>query len=131
MSKHIKQNNLKNNQQAIDDDEDEGSGSLHFEWQQRLYETYELIHSQHKGAKALVDGFSKEKPNFDDPIINQDLHPLAKKAYFSGIDNTKDISIPSENLDPNIRAELKKQLDYKLNLTQQLTQKPTMTPKPF
>lgn len=113
-----------------DDDESGGSGSADFQWQSRLYEVYELIHDQHKGEKSPVDGFTKDQANNfgDDPIVNRDLHPLAHEAYFSGIDNTADNAVPSENTDPNVRAELRKQLDYKLQL--QLGKTPTNSPKP-
>jgi len=124
---------LKNrkNKQEEDDATGGDEGTRGFEWQTRMYEVYELIHDSHIGEKAPVEGFNKDKINEfeDDPVLNQDLHPLAQEAYFSGIDNTIDNAVPSENHDPNVRAELKKQLEYKL----QLGNKPSMvnTPKPI
>jgi hypothetical protein len=123
---------MTDNPQKTPDDDDDGEGGHDFNWQERLYQVYELIHEQHKGPKNPTEGFSKDNPtNFNDPLLNQDLHPLAQAAYFSGIDNTKDQSVPSENMDPNIRAELKKQLEYKLKLGQELNHTPKMTPKPY
>ena len=40
-------------------------------------------------------------------------------------------SVPSENTDPNVRNELRKQLDYKLKLSQNLTNSMTPKPTPF
>lgn len=121
--------NRKNKQEK--DDDDGGEGGADFQWQRRLYEVYENIHEAHEGEKAPTQGFNKDQTEGfrDDPLVNRDLHPLAKEAYFSGIDNTADNSVPSENMDPNIRNELRKQLDYKLKLSQNLTN--PMTPKPF
>ncbi|MAZ39423.1 MAG: hypothetical protein CMF49_04820 [Legionellales bacterium] len=125
--------NRRKNPKDDNEDDDGGEGARELQWQSRLYETYEAIHEAHQGEKAPTEGFQKtqESNPSDDPLLNRDLHPLAQEAYFSGIDNTADNSVPSENTDPNIRAELKKQLEYKLQLSNQPKMSNTPTPKPY
>lgn len=97
-----------------------------------LQEIYKKIHAEHQGKKGIIPAFDALVDVAGELSSLVDQHPLLQSAYFSGIDNSKEHSIASENTDPNVRAELKKQLDYKLRLLNEQQNKPGMVPpSPF
>ena len=101
------------------------------EWE--YYEIHELIRSKHKGKVEAARKFHENKGqnNSQTAEFNDDQHPLAAKAYFSGIDNRDETPLPGESTDEEVRNEL--EFRHRLRMQQRLglTSTPTPTPKPM
>ncbi len=98
-----------------------------------LYQVFLRIHEQHRGLKAPPRNALQNDVPIDPELAalsQQDVHPLQKSAYFSGMaDNQKESMIPSENTDPNIRNEYNLQLRKRLEHQKQLNL--NMAPRPY
>lgn len=126
--------------QADDDTSQGGEGSGGGTWippydPETLYQVFLRIHEQHRGLKEPPrNALQNDVPIDPDlaPISQQDIHPLQKSAYFSGMsDNPKESMIPSENTDPNVRNEYNMQLRKRLEIQKQLKLNMTPTPRPY
>lgn len=126
-------------EQAVDDEGGEGTGGGDGgAWKppfdpEVLYQVFLRIHEQHRGLKEPPRNALQNDVPIDPELAavsQQDIHPLQKSAYFSGMaDNQKESMIPSENTDPNIRNEYNLQLRKRLEHQKQLNL--NMTPKPY
>lgn len=98
-----------------------------------LYKVFLRIHEQHRGLKEPPRNALQNDVPIDPELAavsQQDVHPLQKSAYFSGMaDNQKESMIPSENTDPNIRNEYNMQLRKRLEHQKQLNL--NMAPRPY
>lgn len=98
-----------------------------------LYKVFLRIHEQHRGLKEPPRNALQNDVPIDPELAavsQQDVHPLQKSAYFSGMaDNQKESMIPSENTDPNIRNEYNLQLRKRLEHQKQLNL--NMAPRPY
>lgn len=98
------------------------------------YDIHELIRSKHKGKVEAGRKFHEriEQNNGQTAEFNDDTHPLAAMAYFSGIDNQDETPLPGESTDEEIKNELefrkRLQLQKQLGLSNGFV---PPTPKPF
>ncbi|NNM58441.1 MAG: hypothetical protein HKM04_01330 [Legionellales bacterium] len=96
------------------------------------YEIHELIRSKHKGKVEAGRKFHERlaQENGQTAEFNDDMHPIAAMAYFSGVDNEKESPIPGINTDEEIIEELKFRKRLQLQKQLGLDNAHTSTPRP-
>lgn len=98
------------------------------EWE--YYDIFELIRSKHKGKVEAGRKFHQRTgpDNTKTAEFNNDAHPLAAMAYFSGIDNTDETPLPGESTDEEAQAKLefKKRQELQMRLGLQQNNTPTL-----
>lgn len=97
-----------------------------------LYELHETIRAQHKGKVEAARKFHEriQQNNNQTAAFDNDKHPLAAMAYFSGIDNQDETPLPGESTDEDIRNELEYTQRLRLQKQLGLTNSTTPTPRP-
>lgn len=96
------------------------------------YDIHELIRSKHKGKVEAGRKFYErlEQNNTQTADFNNDAHPLAAMAYFSGMERDE-TPLPGESTDEEIRFEMELQLKKQLKKQYNPAYSSTPTPKPF
>jgi hypothetical protein len=132
-SRQLKQRNVLLTEAEEEDDSGgtTGAGSLLPEGE--YFDIFQDIRSKHKGR---VDPAREYKPhsqrdNAQTSEFNDDNHPLASKAYFSGIDNREETPLPGESEDAEVKAALEYHKKLKLQKQLGLVNATTPTPRPY
>ncbi|MFN7098033.1 MAG: hypothetical protein ACK4PR_10840, partial [Gammaproteobacteria bacterium] len=136
MSEKLTRKNLQQRNVLLPEDEDDeggsgesGAGSLTLP-EIEYYNIFELIRSKHKGKVEPGRKFHQRSgvDNTKTAEFDNDNHPLAAMAYFSGIDNRDETPLPGESTDEEAQAKLefKKRQDLQMRLGLSNSNTPTL-----
>jgi hypothetical protein len=108
-----------------------GAGSLLPEGE--YFEIFQEIRAKHKGRVEAARKYTphSERDNAQTNSFDEDSHPLASKAYFSGIDNREETPLPGESEDAEVKATLEYHKKLKLQKQLGLVNATTPTPRPY